>query len=488
MECSPARVSAAFQQFIQTDDELLGLPGRLDQERVNKFCATAQRLFGDLFGHLDVTIRDYALIPKHGPGSVAESISPREKRDYAYWTERLESVFPYWRYTRNSEWPQSQPVLVPIDQEMPVRVISVPKTMSTPRIIAIEPSSIQYAQQGLKREIYQWIDSRTIGKVLGFRDQDRNQALAQKASVDQSLATLDLSEASDRVHWYLVRLMFKHHPHLWEFVWNTRTHRAKLPGGLVKPLQKFASMGSALTFPLEAMVFTTLALCGMEDGRKTRHKIRDLPGLLSVYGDDIIVPTTTVDRVVDWLEHFGAKVNRAKSFWSGHFRESCGAEYYNGTDVSVVRLRHELPSSRDDAVGVASLVDFRNRAYRAGLWRLVADIDQELEDLIRLPLSRVSQEDSSDRLDLSRESYLQKETFLSYPVKHVRYNPHLQRYERRVPVFVPKARSYRVEEEAGLLEWFHSSLRRGDFVNRYDSQERPTSFSIKRRWTAIQAG
>lgn len=480
-ECSPERVDAAFAQFIRTDHELLGLPGRLSQGRLETFKSVAMKLFGDLFSYLETQVANYDLIPKHGPGAVAESLSQLEKRSYAYWPERLEGVFPFWRYSRNCEWPTSRPELVPIDQEMPVRVISVPKTQSTPRIIAIEPSTVQYAQQGLKREIYQKIDSGPLSKVLGFREQERNQILALKASVDQSLATLDLSEASDRVHWFLVKAMVEKFPHLWEFIWATRSSKATLPSGEVIPLQKFASMGSALTFPLEAMVFTTLALCGIEQSRNSRLKVRDLPGLLSVYGDDIIVPVDSVDCVVDWLEHFGAKVNRAKSFWNGKFRESCGAEYYSGTDVSVVRLRHELPSSRSDAAEIASLVDFRNRAYRGGLWRLAAEIDEELETFIRLPQSRVSLADSRE------DGHLTRDTFLPYRVKHVRFDSNLQRFVRRVPVLKSRARSYRVDDEAGLLEWFHSVLRRGDFVNRFDSQERPTSFSIERRWVEIQA-
>jgi hypothetical protein len=489
-DCTPERVSAAFSQFIRTDDELIGLPGRIDRGRLEKFQATSNRLFGDLFQKLDARIAAYELIPKHGPGAVAESLSSLEKRDFRYWPERLESVFPYWRYTRNSVYPASYPVLVPVDQEIPVRVISVPKTQSTPRIIAIEPSSVQYAQQGLKREIYEEIDSGPLSKVLGFQDQERNQLLAQKASVDGSLATLDLSEASDRVHWFLVRTMLERYPHLWDFVWATRSHRATLPGGVTIPLQKFASMGSALTFPIEAMVFTTLSLCGIEASRSRRLKVRELPGLLSVYGDDIVVPVDSVDLVVDWLEHFGAKVNRAKSFWSGRFRESCGAEYYAGTDVSVVRLRHELPSSRDDAAEIAALVDFRNRCYRAGLWVMVGELDEELETLIRLPISRASLEDhdqSKERFAKAGISYLNRDTFLPVTVKYVRYNPEYQRLERRVPVLAARARSYRVDDEPGLLEWFQTVLRRGDFVNRYDGQERPTSFSIKRRWVEIQA-
>lgn len=487
-DCTPERVSAAFDQFIRTDEDLLGLPGRIDRARLEKFQSASNRLFGDMFQKLDARIAAYELIPKHGPGAVAESLSPEGKRGFSYWSERLESVFPFWRYTCNSVYPMAFPVLVPIDQELPVRVISVPKTQSTPRIIAIEPSSVQYAQQGLKREIYEIVRRGPLQGIIGFDDQERNQKLAQKASVSGDLATLDLSEASDRVHWFIVRAMLERYPHLWDFVWHTRTHRAKLPNGDIIPLQKFASMGSALTFPIEAMVFTALALCGMESGRSSRLRVRDLPGSLSVYGDDIIVPTDSVAAVVDWLEHFGAKVNRAKSFWSGRFRESCGAEYYNGTDVSVVRLRHELPSSRQDAAEIAALVDFRNRCYRAGLWVMVGEIDEELESLIRLPYSRASLEDDNkqeDRFSRSGISYLYRHTFLPITIGNVRFNPDYQRLERRVPMLKARSRSYKIDGEPGLLEWFHSALRRGDFVSRYDGQERPTSFSIIRRWVEI---
>lgn len=489
-ECSTARMESAFNQFIRTDEELMGLPGRLDQVRLETFQATAHRLFGDMFQKLDARIAAFELIPKHGPGAVAESTNQLGKRNYAYWPERLESVFPHWRYTCNSVYPMSRPALIPIDQEMPVRVISVPKTQATPRIIAIEPSTVQYAQQGLKRELYKEIDHGPLGKVLGFRDQSRNQELARKSSLDQSLATLDLSEASDRIHWFLVRTMLKRYPHLWDYVWASRSHRAKLPTGVVIPLQKFASMGSALTFPIEAIIFTILALCGIEDRRNRRLKVRELPGLLSVYGDDIVVPIDSVGHVVDWLEHFGAKVNRAKSFWNGKFRESCGAEFYDGTDVSVVRLRHELPSSRDDATEIAALVDFRNRAYRAGLWRLVGELDEELKNFIRLPITKVSQEaveEEDNRFNRIGISYLSQQTFQqSYgPGRHIIYDTDLHRFVWRVPVFRARGVSYTVDGEAGLLEWFQSSLRRGDFVNRYDSQERPTSFSIKRRWSEV---
>lgn len=477
--CSPEREAAAFSQFLQTDRELLGLPGRIDPARLDTFRRVSWKLFGEMFMELDRKIASYELIPKHGPGAVAEKLSQEDKRLYNYWSDRLETVFPKWRYTSNTvdHFPVHMPV--PMDAELPVRVVSVPKTQSTPRIIAIEPSSVQYAQQGLKREIYEWIDRGPLGKVLGFRDQSRNQDLALKASVDHSLATLDLSEASDRVHWFLVKVLFERTPHLWDFVWATRSHKAQLPDGEVIPLQKFASMGSALTFPIEAIVFTTLAVCGVESSQCKRLNTRDLPGVISVYGDDIVVPVDSVGVVVDWLEHFGAKVNRAKSFWSGSFRESCGAEYYRGTSVTVVRLRHELPSSQRDAAEIAALVEFRNRAYLAGLWKLVAELDESLETFIRLPITRVDSE------GLDEVGYLHQATFLPSRQTYMRYNPHLCRYERRVPILRGRSVSYRVDGRAGLLEWFYDSLRQGDLKDRYDSQERPTSFSIKRRWVEI---
>jgi hypothetical protein len=274
--------------------------------------------------------------------------------------------------------------------------------------------------------------------------------------------------------------MLEPFPHLAEFVLATRSVRADVPFHGVIPLQKFASMGSALTFPLEAIIFTILSVAGIEQAEHRRILPRQLPGVISVYGDDIIVPTGAVDHVIDWLEHFGAKVNRRKSFWNGKFRESCGAEYYDGTDVSVVRMRSELPSSRDDAAEIAALVDFRNRAYKAGMWSVVRDVDKGLEPFVDLPHASATSSEA--------DAFLHQSTFLQVQLVEgptVRWNPDLQRLDRRVPVLVGRGVNYRVDGEAGLLEWFHDALRRDDLVDRFDSQERSTSFSIKRRWVRI---
>jgi hypothetical protein len=138
-------------------------------------------------------------------------------------------------------------------------------------------------------------------------------------------------------------------------------------------------MGSALTFPLEAMVFTTAVFMGIEKStgtQLTREGVRALFGRVRVYGDDIIVPVDHVLSVISSLEALGLKVNTGKSFWRGAFRESCGGDYYAGVDVSVVRLRRELPTSRRQADRVVSLVSLRNQLWQHGWTQTVEELDR----------------------------------------------------------------------------------------------------------------
>jgi hypothetical protein len=137
-------------------------------------------------------------------------------------------------------------------------------------------------------------------------------------------------------------------------------------------------MGSALCFPVEAMVFLTTVYCGIEKAlnrRVTRSDVIAMRGKVRVYGDDIIVPSDYVHQVIGSLELFGFKVNTNKSFWNGKFRESCGGDYYAGVDVTPVRVRRVMPSSLADVQEVVSLVSLRNRFYSAGMWSTTKHLD-----------------------------------------------------------------------------------------------------------------
>jgi len=260
--------------------------------------------------------------------------------------------------------------------------------LKTPRVIAMEPTCMQYMQQGLLRCFLEWFGrDRLLPHLIGFDDQGPNQALARQGSLDQRTATLDLSDASDRVSNQLVRAMLGQWPHLFEAVDSTRSRRAVVGGehGEIR-LAKYASMGSALCFPVEAMVFTTLIFIGIQRSLNvslSRRDCRKFVGSVRVYGDDLIVPVEHVPTVVQTLEHFGARVGLDKSFWTGKFRESCGREYFNGQDVSIVRVRQALPTSQHDATGVVSVVSLRNQLFLSGNWATCRWLDDYIRGVIK---------------------------------------------------------------------------------------------------------
>jgi len=134
------------------------------------------------------------------------------------------------------------------------------------------------------------------------------------------------------------------------------------------------------------MVFTTLIFMGIQESLNvtmTRKDIESFADSVQVYGDDLIVPVEHVHTIVRTLQHFGAVVGTDKSFWTGRFRESCGKEYFNGTDVSLVRVRQVLPSTMADVDGVIATVELRNQFYEHGYWQTVAWLDEQLEVLMR---------------------------------------------------------------------------------------------------------
>jgi len=475
---TPERERKAKVGFIETDVELRRHfeDGNVPVEMWEAFHRHSMALFGDLFNELDRKIAAYELIPSHGPGAVADRLDHPQRWEFSYWTERLETVFPRWRYTRNlPEWSNHESV--PREQERPVRVIAVPKTQAKPRIIAIEPSSVQYAQQGLKRAIYDLVDHSPLRDVLGFTDQTRNHRMALAGSIDGSVATLDLSEASDRVHLEVVERLLSRWPHLLDYVLATRSEQADLDGQVIQ-LSKFASMGSALTFPLEAIVFTTLASMGVFGLRSPASPAR-LRGIVSVYGDDIIIPVDSVGDVVVNLTAFGFKVNEHKSFWTGRFRESCGREYYDGTDVSIIRLRADVPTSRRDAVLMRRFVEFRNRCFRAGLWQTVKVADQMIEEVMPVPARWTVHQLSDPASILARDSSLK-------PAWRARYDPHLQTWFERYPSVREDRRPYRVDGHAGVLKWFHENHENDGRHQRdlHENQERAHTFRIK--WARIE--
>ncbi len=398
LACTYKREKAAMDGYIKIEHELEAAQAAWTQGEIQDFQAVARRLFGRVFSRVDNLHATNSLVPKHGPGATADRLLGNDKYNQLEWHWRLEQggfhsgdyLLPNSRFWLNLD----RVKFVEPGWERPVKVTPVPKTLSTPRIIAIEPTCMQYTQQAVAEALTREIEADSICRsFVGFTDQAPNQQLARKGSRDGSLATLDLSEASDRVSNQLVEYMFAGFTHLGEAVQACRSLTADVPGHGIIPLTKFASMGSALCFPVEAMVFTSIVFLGIQDElghRLTAAEIKSLRGKVRIYGDDIIVPVEYTHSVIGRLEAFGFKVNRSKSFWIGNFRESCGKEYFRGIDVSIVKLRELPPTSHKDATRVVSLVSFRNQLYAAGYREAVEKIDRFLEKILLGHFPRVT--------------------------------------------------------------------------------------------------
>jgi hypothetical protein len=334
---------------------------------------------------------------------------------------------------------------------------------------------MQYAQQALMENFVEALETdKTVSGMIGFTDQGPNQVMARVGSETGRLATIDLSEASDRVSNQHVRQMLAYFPHLSEAVDACRSRKADVPGYGVIRLAKFASMGSALCFPMEAMVFLTVVMMGLQrkhNRRFTRKDIKSFASSVRVYGDDIIVPADCMESVILSLEEFSLKVNVDKSFGVGKFRESCGKEYYDGRDVSITRVRSVFPSSRTDVTEVIALVSLRNRLYEAGLWASARWLDLGIEPLLGGRYPNVS----ADSPVLGRISFLGYETQRLDPNTHT---PQVKGY-----VVNSRPRLSKVSGEGALLKWF---LKRGDepFADRDHlvRSGRPDAVCIKLRW------
>lgn len=403
LPCAPKRISDAFSTYVETDKEVPDLVDfRASSPRLFEAIHYVSRvLWTDVLGDANEIAASRSSYPRHGPGATAERIRGNSKYLLRTWHDRLEEFFPFDQFgVPNPGWlsaedSASDVTFLSPGAEPPVRVISVPKTMKGPRIIAIEPVCVQYTQQAMMSVIVSALEGHSLtGGRIGFSDQSVNQSLALRASKDKSLATLDLKEASDRVPLWGVELMLSGVPDLLGALLACRSTSADVPGHGLIHLRKFASMGSATCFPVEAMFFYTVIVAGRllsRNGRWTPSMVRKLAKSVYVYGDDILVPVDQVEIVVDSLQATGLKVNTRKSFWTGKFRESCGMDAYDGHRVTPVYVRREPPTTIADAACIISWVSLANQLYLAGFWGSARYVREVVENILG-PLPSVSQE------------------------------------------------------------------------------------------------
>jgi hypothetical protein len=176
--------------------------------------------------------------------------------------------------------------------------------------------------------------------------------MAQRASRDGELFTLDMSNASDMNAYTMVKLTT---PKRWFDVLDSLRSPMTLVNGKWHLLSKFSSMGNGFTFELETIIFAAVVM--------TLARLRGVelkPGVnFGVYGDDIIAPKALFQDVVSVLRFLGHTPNLKKTFNDGKFRESCGGDYFDGTAVRP----HYVKTIPTEPVDFISLCNGLRRAY-----------------------------------------------------------------------------------------------------------------------------
>lgn len=214
----------------------------------------------------------------------------------------------------------------------------VPKDCFKKRTIAKEPMGNMILQLDAAKVL-----RRALGRVgINLQNQQEFHGFLVRRFFDE-FATIDLSDASDRISVELVKALL---PEDWfNYLNDIRSKFTFLPCGRRIELEKFSPQGNGFTFELETLIF--YAIC------RTVVPEREL---VSVYGDDMIVPVSHADCVQDALVNCGLVVNFDKSYNSGRFRESCGVDTFDGFDVRPVYFK-------EFSEGLFGYYELANRVY-----------------------------------------------------------------------------------------------------------------------------
>jgi len=234
-------------------------------------------------------------------------------------------------------------------------IVTVPKNSKTDRVIAMEPGINLWFQ----KSIGTMIRRRLQRSGIDLQDQSINQRLAREGTDRKAcdpLATVDFSSASDSISSEVVRELL---PPRWFTLLDTcRCKLGKLDDELIR-WNKFSSMGNGFTFELESLIFFASALAVCEYLEVSSKKV-------SVYGDDVIIPSSAFHLFSSFSGFLGFRVNPKKSFFSGRFRESCGSHWFDGVDCKPIFLKERVRNVE----AVYKLANsIRRLAHRCGSYR-----------------------------------------------------------------------------------------------------------------------
>jgi len=330
------------------------------------------------------------VVGKHGPGAVSKLPDTKYKYHFARWSQQLEALFPLDVFARaNLSMVEDAEAEYPVTFEAEAsRLCSVPKTALGPRLIAAEPLSNQWIQQGVARYLCRRVKRSLLGQVISFDDQTLSGDFALEASATGRHATVDLKSASDKLSCYAVQRLFRANISLLGMMKACRTIFMTSDLDPRKPnllrLKKFATMGSALTFPIQSVVFAMISL-GVGSFRNPHLSLRSLCKDVRVFGDDIIVPVDWVDDLTAVLTALRLEVSTTKTFATGNFREACGVDAFRGVNVTPARISSLKRLALTPSETMA-LIDTANNFHMKGMWRVSEFLIRTVPQIQNVPV------------------------------------------------------------------------------------------------------
>lgn len=317
----PILLPSPNEEWLEYSNRVSRTIERPSREILLSIREIAKEWFGDF------VLPDHFLC-SHGSGSTSDA---GKVLDHKIWLNTI----PQWRASLLRTY-DGEPLFTGGNvYDVPSQFQSVPKQFGKNRFICCEPSYLQFAQHNVFGHLREFIEDRShpMFRYLALRDQTRNRDLCSQA-FSCKLATIDLSNASDDVHYSTWKEIFLGLP-LWRYIVGCRSKVLSFQDQECSP-NYVAPMGSAVCFIFESICFALV----LEHVFRSVHqrKCRGYLDKVSVYGDDLICPVDMAEQVIDVLRQLGFTVNSSKTFLDTEYHESCGVEYWRDWQIS--RINH----------------------------------------------------------------------------------------------------------------------------------------------------
>jgi len=236
------------------------------------------------------------------------------------------------------------------------RLSFVPKNCDISRTICVEPTLNMFYQLGFGHVL-----ERRLEECFGINlanQQLKNRELARQGSIFDNYVTIDLSSASDSISLSMLKWCLP--PSWYSWLVKYRSERCKI-GASYHDLHMVSTMGNGFTFPLQTILFSCVVIAAMKvHDRKILYPRGVDYGNFGVNGDDIICERECSTSVMWLLNTLGFVINRDKTFIEGPFRESCGADFFQGVNIRGVYVK-QLDTQQDAYAVINQLNLFSTR-------------------------------------------------------------------------------------------------------------------------------